>query len=355
VGTGPFRIESWNPGSGMIAKANPNWFMGPPKLATIDVRFVSDSNTILANLLSGEVDFINSPGVRGTDAVVAREQWVSKGQGYLKTWAVRMRYLEWQQKPVPNWQQALTDVRVRKGLEYAIDRQGLVDALNQGLGTPADTFILPADPAFGQVSQAVTKYPYDPQRAAASLADAGYRAAQPGSPLLNAQGQPLAIDVWTTAGDNGEKEIAIISDAWKAIGVGGGLFIIPSARQRDNELRQSFPGAETTARSVSADNFIFTADNVPTAANKYAGANRGGFSDPDVERLQHTVLTSFDDAERTRATIALHQRMTDVLGIGPLYYDVEVILAKNKVKGPVGNYGPQQGITWNIYDWSVSE
>jgi hypothetical protein len=47
--------------------------------------------------------------------------------------------------------------------------------------------------------------------------------------------------------------------------------------------------------------------------------------------------------------------MSELVGIGPLYYDVEVILAKNKVKGPVGNYGPQQGISWNIYEWSVSE
>ena len=34
---------------------------------------------------------------------------------------------------------------------------------------------------------------------------------------------------------------------------------------------------------------------------------------------------------------------------------VEVILARNKAKGPVGNYGPQEGMTWNIHEWDVTD
>jgi hypothetical protein len=33
---------------------------------------------------------------------------------------------------------------------------------------------------------------------------------------------------------------------------------------------------------------------------------------------------------------------------------VEVILAKNNVRGPIGNYGPQQGISWNIFAWEIA-
>jgi len=39
----------------------------------------------------------------------------------------------------------------------------------------------------------------------------------------------------------------------------------------------------------------------------------------------------------------------------PLIYSVEVILARNRVKGPIGNYGPQEGMTWNIHEWEVTD
>ena len=47
--------------------------------------------------------------------------------------------------------------------------------------------------------------------------------------------------------------------------------------------------------------------------------------------------------------------MTEVNGVTPLIYSVEVILARNRLKGPVGNYGPQEGMTWNVGEWEVAD
>ncbi len=353
VGTGPFRIERWNAGSGLIARANPDWLLGSPKLELLDIRFISDPSTLLANLLSGEVDIITSPGVRGSEAAVARERWVSQGQGYLRTWEVRLRYMAFQFREVPNWQRAVTDVKVRQGLLHAVDRQGLVDTLNFGLGSVGHMFMAPSEPGFAEVDRVITKYPYDPNRALAALADAGWRRAQPNAPLTNASGQTLDLEVWTTAGGTGDQEAAIIADNLKTVGAISSIFLIPSARQRDNELRTSFPAFETTARSISPDNFVFTSDAIPTPEARFQGANRGSFHDNEVDRLHNIALTSFDAGERQRATADLHKRMSELVGIGPLYYDVEVILAKNSVKGPIGNFGPQQGISWNIFEWAL--
>ena len=354
VGTGPFRMERWNAGSGLTARANPNWLLGPPRLETLDIRFIADPSTLLANLLAGEVDVLTSPGVRGADAAVARDQWVSRGQGYLRTWEARLRYMAFQFREVPNWQRAVTDVRVRQGLLQAVDRQGLVDTLNFGLGSVAHMFMAPSEPGFAEVDRAITKYAYDPSRAAALLGAAGWQRPQPNAPLTNPAGQTLDIEVWSTAGGTGDQEAAIIADNLKAVGVNSSIYLIPSARQRDNELRTSFPAFETTARSISPDNFVFTSGQIPTPEARFQGPNRGGFRDDEIDRLHNVVLTSFDQGERQRATVELHKRMSELVGIGPLYYDVEVILAKNNVSGPIGNYGPQQGISWNIYEWEVT-
>lgn len=85
------------------------------------------------------------------------------------------------------------------------------------------------------------------------------------------------------------------------------------------------------------------------------GSNRGSFVDTEVERLHRIVTTSLREDQRRAAEIALHKRMSEVMGFGPLIYGVEVILAKNRVKGPVGNYAPQQGVTWNIFEWEVTD
>ena len=83
--------------------------------------------------------------------------------------------------------------------------------------------------------------------------------------------------------------------------------------------------------------------------------NRGSFRDAEVDRLHNLALTSFKAEERQQTTIALHKRMSELAAYIPLFYSVEVILAKHRVKGPVGNFGPQIGITWNIFEWEVAE
>src|SRR5581483_11029104 len=53
IGSGPFKVEQWNPGTNLIARANRDWALGQPKLDTIEIRFIKDANAVLASLLSG--------------------------------------------------------------------------------------------------------------------------------------------------------------------------------------------------------------------------------------------------------------------------------------------------------------
>jgi ABC-type transport system substrate-binding protein len=102
------------------------------------------------------------------------------------------------------------------------------------------------------------------------------------------------------------------------------------------------------------DGFVWVSDQGAVPDNRWTGSNRGSFSDPEIDRLARLTTTLLDARARNDAVLALHQRMTDLVGFAPLYYEIEVIVARNNVKGPVGNYGPQQGITWNVFDWETS-
>ena len=130
VGSGPFKVESWEPGASIVARAHRD-FVITPKIDRIEIRFISDPNSILANLLADEVDMVNLPTAQ---AVVANDQWVSQGKGYLTTWSKGLQYLNYQFREVPNRQRALSDLRVRQALSQLIDRPALADIATSGLG-----------------------------------------------------------------------------------------------------------------------------------------------------------------------------------------------------------------------------
>jgi peptide/nickel transport system substrate-binding protein len=351
VGSGPFRVERWAHGSGLTAKANQGRALGSPKISLIEVRFISDPSTLLANLLAGELDLINSPGIRANEAVVIRDQWAARGEGYLKLWATRISFLEFQYRSVPRWQAAVADIRVRQALSHAVDRQGLVDTVNEGLGDVAHAQVASSDALFGEVDRQTTKYPYDPARAEALLGDAGWRRDAGGS-LRSSSGQTLDLEVMTIVAQS--RAATIIADNWSRLGISAAPQILAPAMERDREVRTGFPSTQLSQRGLSASDFVFISAQTP-ANTGGIGANRGSFSDPEMDRLHLLSLTSFEPGERAAATVGLHRRMSEVAGYLPLLYSVEVIAARNRVKGPVGNYGPQIGITWNVQDWEIVE
>jgi len=352
VGNGPFRLERWEPGNRMVARAFPEWVLGPPRVETLEIRILPDSNTLIANVLAGDIDFTTSPAIRVAEAIIARDQWANRGEGYVKTWATRLKFLEFQYREVPNWQRAMTDVRVRRGLLHAVDRASIAEVMTQGLGTAADAWVLPSDPLFREIDGAITKYPYDPNRALALLAEAGWTA-QPSGVLANAAGQPFEIEV--NSGSSPPEEATIVADNWKRIGVQSTVYILPRTRQRDREFRASFPGVHTGERTIRMDDFHLITARIPTPETGFVESNRGSFSDAEIDRLYQIVLTSFDAGARGQAIVAIQKRLSEMAGYGPLYYGVEVLVARNRLKGPVGHYGPQTGVTWNIHEWEVSD
>jgi len=348
IGSGPFRVERWEPGARIVTRAHREWVLGPPRLETLEIRFISDNATMLGNLLASEIDMTTALSI---GQALEADRWVARGEGYLKTWSTRLTFLDFQQREVPNWQPAMRDVRVRQALMHSLDREGLVDAINHGLGGVAHAFITPSDPLFPDADQVITKYPLDPSRAAALLGEAGWRRSQPGAPFADAAGQALKVDIWSTE----EKEALLIADSWRTAGINSSPYGIPQARQRDLEHRNSFPGANTGSRSIHRGNFDWTSKGVPKPETGWVGSNRGSFVDAEIDRLYEVWTTSIIEPERRQAQIALYKRMSELVAIGPIFYGVEVILASNKVKGPVGNYGPQVGVTWNVHEWEVTE
>jgi peptide/nickel transport system substrate-binding protein len=270
--------------------------------------------------------------------------------GYIKKWDQRLRYLEYQYHEVPNWQRVVTDPRVRQALMHTIDRQQLADVMTSGLGGVGDVWALPKDPIYPEAERVVAKYPFDPQRALAILQELGWTR-QSGGSLTNSAGQTLDIDV--NSGSAEPQVPTIIADAWKAVGINAGLDMVPTAQLNDPRVRSSYAGARVGQRGPTMDGFHFLTSKIPQPP-RFNEANYGSFSDPEVDRLQNLAVTSFDEGERRQAAIGVNQRLAELAAYTPLYYQADVLAAKNRLTGPVGPGLGQAGITWNIFDWAVS-
>jgi peptide/nickel transport system substrate-binding protein len=219
------------------------------------------------------------------------------------------------------------------------------------MGRVGEAWVLPADPIFPEVDRAVIKYPFDPQRAVAILEEAGWKRQASGL-LTNAAGQTLDIDV--NSGSAEPQVPTIIADAWKAVGINAGLDMVPAAQLADPRVRSGFAAARVGQRGPTMDGFHLISSKIPQPP-RFNEANYGSFSDTEVDRLQGLAVTSLIEPERRQAAIAMNKLLSELAAYTPLYYQSDVLVGKNRLSGPVGPGLNQAGVTWNIFEWDVSE
>jgi peptide/nickel transport system substrate-binding protein len=163
IGTGPFRLQSFQPGVELVVDRNPNyWQSGRPYLDGIKVSVITEQSTKLESVLSGDSDACDSVLFSAFSQVKS-----APDVRLLTAPDASFLTLSAYQKVAPN-----TDVRVRRALKYGIDRQRIRDEVFFGNATVTpDVCIAPVDPLY---PASVQPFPYDPDQARYLLKQAGY-------------------------------------------------------------------------------------------------------------------------------------------------------------------------------------
>ena len=168
LGTGPYRVTSFTPDSGLTLERVDTWWGGVPKAKKIDVRFIADENTRFLAAQSGEVDLaFNVP-------VPQVSQWQSI-QGWRVEKVNDLSYvgLNFDTRVAP-----FDDPDVRKAIAYAVDKEAIVTNLLQGNGEVATSIATPEsltgtyspDEARQKLAAVSPQYTYDLAKAKESLA-----------------------------------------------------------------------------------------------------------------------------------------------------------------------------------------
>jgi peptide/nickel transport system substrate-binding protein len=213
VGSGTFKLESWTQGQEIKLVRNDAYYdpNAMPKVKELIYRVFPDSESQFNAFLNGEIDYIERlepeqfETVQNTEGVTG-EAYDDRGFTYyefnLNTDVTTL----------------FVDPKVRQAFLWALDREAIVRDIRLGFGEVANGTQPRISPGYAPEEMATT-YTYDPERAKALLAEAGWTDTN-GDGTVDKDGQEMSFEFLFDAGQTTNASIAAyLQDAWKAVGI----------------------------------------------------------------------------------------------------------------------------------------
>ena len=315
VGSGPFVVSSYSPETEVDLKANPYWYGTKPKISTVKVKIVTNDNTRVLDLESGNVDVIENPPGNLTEQI--------KSNPKLDVDLFPSTRVDFIQLSTKN--QYFSNVKVRQAVRYAIDLDAMNKLAYQSAATPATSFMpykmLDWDASLPAPAVDLTK-------AKSLLADAGY-----------ANG--FTTNLVTVSGDAaGQASAVVIKDDLAKIGI--------TVNIESYELVTAYGKEKTGDYGIGErywTNDIIDPDEVVTfGVDVSAGASSFDtyWSDPTATKLANDARSETDATKRAQMYQQIQQIVNDQTPYLPLLYPPYRYASGKWVHGfkasPLGNY-----------------
>ena len=240
IGSGPYVIKSWTRNAEVVLEANPNYWGGAPEAEKVIISVIPDPSTLSMKFQSGDIDILDCDNL---DAAVVNSTYkTAYADQMVYANRLSMTYFALNEKVKP-----LDDVRVRKALQMAIDRQSILDSVYDGNGSLEDGIYPHGLIGFSEGNQGWLKY--DPEGAKALLAEAGYP-----------NGFDLELSADSSASSPVILMLQIMEQNLQAVGVNAKIVSYDEASWLDLRKSGEMPSfvGTWTADYNDPDNFIFT-------------------------------------------------------------------------------------------------
>lgn len=290
VGTGPFVLVKWIKDDKMIFTANENYWEGKPYIKKLILKVIPSSSVRAAELKVGSIhvmDFPNPEEIAGLQANPNIKLVKQEGLnvGYLALDEVKF-------KP-------FRDVRVRRAINYAINKEAIVKAIYAGFGRPAYT---PIPPTMWSYNPNVKKFKYNPEKAKELLKEAGY-------PKLSFElwAMPVARPYMPNARKVAEAmqaDLAKVGVTAKIVSYDWGTYLDKGRHYLDDSCLLGWTGD-----NGDPDNFL----NVLLTSNaaKIPASNRAGWKNKDFDALIAKAKVTTDVKERTKLYMKAQEIFAD--------------------------------------------
>ena len=277
VGTGPFSFVGYQQDAVIRYKKNPDYWGGAPKIDDLVFAITTDAAVRYQKLKAGECHLMPFPNAADVESMRADENLT-----VLEQEGLNVAYLAYNTTQAP-----FDKPEVRKALNKAINKQAIVDAVFQGMATPAKN---PIPPTMWSYNDAIEDDTYDLEAAKKMLQDAGV--------------ENLSMKIWAMPVSrpymlNARRAAEIIQDDLAKIGVNAEIVSYEWAEYLDRSKAKDRDGAVIlgwTGDNGDPDNFLDTL----LGCNAVGGNNRAQWCNEEFDALVKKAKETSDPAERTK-------------------------------------------------------
>ena len=311
-GTGPFRLESHQPGVKTVFKPNPDWW-GKPEHNLTEVIFttIKSDATRVAALLSGEIDMMDPVPVQDIERIKSSPNVTVMTGPELRTIFLNMdSFRDELLYSNVKGKNPFKDARVRKAFYQAIDIEAIKSRVMRGNSAPSSILISPL--LFSRAAE-IKRHPYDVEAAKKLRAEAGYP-----------NGFEVTMDCPNDRYVNDEAICQAVAAMLARANVKVQLNAQPKAKYFEKagptaKYDSSFNLLGWTPGSFDSWNVLGNITHCRDASGKGGQFNYGGYCNPKVDALADKILVESDTAKRDAMILEAFKIVHEEAGIIPLH------------------------------------
>ena len=359
IGAGPYKIVEWKKNQSLTVERNPNWLGTKPKLDRIIYNFVATREAEMDGLRTGDldygVDFVEAQ-IPDLEKIAEAKVFPSKAVGTIERYYFNL-YDPGSDRTKPHrlWGGVKEGAKVRLAMAMGMNRQAIVDKILYGKTTVA---VNEMDNNAQWNTASLKPYPFDLDKAAALLEEAGWKKGADG--IREKGGVKSEFTHATTSGNVTRETIqrAILADLEK-IGIRMKIENYKPSEMFANYANSGIGatgktdmwGWTTGSTDPSTYDDLLGSKNIPTK-EKPDGNNYVGYKDADMDTLLTQQSKAVDPKERKAIVDKIHQKLYDDVPILYVYNRLNIDVAKTWVVG-VEPY-PAARFFWNVPDWGTT-
>jgi len=340
VGSSYYQLESWTHGENIKLSRNPTSVLGPAQINQLITRMIPDNSAQFLELMADNIDSMGLDPIKYSRIIPARPELKSKLNLY-KELGNSYTYMGFNLKHKP-----FDDVRVRQAINYAIDKQEIIDGVYLGLGI---NIASPYKPGTRWSNPALTPYPYDPTKARVLLKQAGF-ADNDGDGILERDGKPFAFEIITNQNKEREKSAVLIQRRLKEVGIDVKIRAIEWASFISRFIKTGDFDVVVLGWGLGLDPDQY---NIWHSGQQAPGQfNFIGYNNPTVDKLLEQGRTELNPEKRMKI---YHEFSKVLLEDSPIVYlsaGYGLTAIHKRVKGIV-NPVPPAGVGYDSQKWYI--
>lgn len=340
VGSNYYQLDSWAHGENIKLSRNANSVLGQAKINQLVTRIIPDNSAQFLELMADNIDLMGLDPIKYSRIVPARPELKAKLALY-KELGNSYTYMGFNLKHKP-----FDDVRVRHAINYAIDKQEIIDGVYLGLGI---NIASPYKPGTRWSNPALTPYPYNPAKAKALLKEAGF-IDRDNDGILERDGKPFSFEIVTNQNKEREKSAVLIQRRLKDVGIDVKIRAIEWASFISRFIKTGDFDVVVLGWGLGLDPDQY---NIWHSSQQAPGQfNFIGYNNPTIDALLEQGRLEMNPDKRMKI---YHEFARVLLEDSPIVYlsaGYGLTAIHKRVKG-IDNPAPPAGIGHNSHEWYI--